>query len=269
MEFVNQAALDPYVMIWLLLLCPTLVTLAVLVLLELRRADAGDWLINLQAWAIQTGVALALLPLIPAWQAHGLIDAGKIPFWAGLLLFVLVRDLAEYVYHRLQHGIPALWAMHSLHHSDPAMSALTTNRHFWGDQVVKQVTVWSLAAMLVTPTPAMIGVYSLISLWNYYVHSALPGDFGRLSWLLNSPDYHRRHHSSLPEHFDSNFAALFPIFDVIAGSYHRPAGRPQTGFDVRPRGVVDLVLWPLRQHRIPEPQTPGNQAIVTTTLPTA
>jgi sterol desaturase/sphingolipid hydroxylase (fatty acid hydroxylase superfamily) len=251
-------------MIWLLSLVPTVVTLTVLVLLELRRAEAGDWRINLQAWAIQTGVALALLPLIPAWQAHGLIDAGKLPFGAGLLLFVLVRDLAEYFYHRLQHRIPALWAIHSLHHSDPAMSALTTNRHFWGDQLVKQVTVWSLAGMLVMPTPAMVAVYALISLWNYYVHSALPGDFGRLSWLLNSPDYHRRHHSSLPEHFDSNFAALFPIFDVIAGSYHRPAGRPQTGFDMRPHGVADLVFWPLRQGRAAE-----DQAIVTTTLPTA
>ena len=248
----------------LLALCPTAITLGVLVLLELRRAEPGDWRLNLQAWAISAGVALVLLPLVPMWRTHGLLDAGTLPFWTGLVLFVLVRDLAEYVYHRLQHRIPALWAMHSLHHSDPAMSALTTNRHFWGDQLVKQVTVWSLAAMLVTPTPAMIAIYALISLWNYYVHSALPGDFGRLSWLVNSPDYHRRHHSSQPEHFDSNFAALFPIFDVIAGSYHRPDGRPQTGFDVRPRGPADLMLWPLRQH----PRV-ADQTIVTTTLPTA
>ena len=243
-------------MMLLLAFGPTAITLAVLVLLERRRAEAVDWQVNLQAWAISTGVALALLPLVPTWRAHGLIDAGTMPFWAGLVLFAVVRDLAEYVYHRLQHRVPALWAMHSLHHSDPAMSALTTNRHFWGDQLVKQVTVWSLAAMLVTPTPAMIAIYSLISLWNYYVHSALPGDFGRLSWLINSPDYHRRHHSSMPEHFDSNFAALFPIFDVIAGSYHRPNGRPQTGFDVRPQNLADLVLWPLRQRRAPNPQTP-------------
>ena len=262
-QFVNHPALSPCSMTLLLALCPTTITLGVLVLLELRRAEPGDWQVNLQAWAISTGVALVLLPLVPMWRAHGLLDAGTLPFWAGLVLFVVVRDLAEYVYHRLQHRIPALWAMHSLHHSDPAMSALTTNRHFWGDQLVKQVTVWSLAAMLVTPTPAMIVVYSLISLWNYYVHSALPGDFGRLSWLVNSPDYHRRHHSSLPEHFDSNFAALFPIFDVIAGSYHRPAGRPQTGLDTRPQSVADLVLWPLRQNKR------AVQTIVTTTLPTA
>ena len=250
-------------MMLLLALCPTAITLGVLVLLERRGGEPGDWAVNIQAWAIQMGGALVLLPLVPMWRAHGLLDAGTLPFWAGLVLFVLVRDLAEYVYHRLQHRIPALWAMHSLHHSDPAMSALTTNRHFWGDQLVKQVTVWSLAAMVVTPTPAMIAIYALISLWNYYVHSALPGNFGRLSWLFNSPDYHRRHHSSQPEHFDSNFAALFPIFDVIAGSYYRPAGRPQTGFDVRPRGLADLLLWPLRQN------TRADQAIITTTLPTA
>ena len=48
MEFVNQPALNPYAMIWLIALCPTIVTLAVLVLLELRRSEAGDWLVNLQ-----------------------------------------------------------------------------------------------------------------------------------------------------------------------------------------------------------------------------
>ena len=41
------------------------------------------------------------------------------------------------------HRIPALWAMHSLHHSDPEMTALTTNRHFWGDQLIKALTIWS------------------------------------------------------------------------------------------------------------------------------
>lgn len=231
---------------------PTLLVLGVLIALERRRApDFADWAINLQCWAAQIAAALTLLPLIPFWQRHGLVDAKHLPFWAGMLLFALVRDFSEYAYHRLQHRIPLLWAMHSLHHSDPEMSALTTQRHFWGDQLIKQATVWSVAAMLVTPTPAIMAVWALLSLWNYYVHSSLPGNFGRLSWLLNSPDYHRRHHSSDPAHFDSNFAALFPVFDLAFGSYHRPAGRPQTGFDVRPSGFADVILWPWRSSAVP------------------
>jgi sterol desaturase/sphingolipid hydroxylase (fatty acid hydroxylase superfamily) len=126
------------------------------------------------------------------------------------------------------------------------MSALTTNRHFWGDQLIKAVTIWPLAAAVVAPTPAMIALFNLLALWNFVVHARLPFGFGRLSWLLNSPAYHRRHHSRLPEHYNSNFAALFPIFDVICGTYYRPAGFPPTGLDRQPASLGDVMLWPAR-----------------------
>lgn len=35
---------------------------------------------------------------------------------------------------------------------------------------------------------------------------------GRFCWVLNSPQYHRLHHSPSPEHFNCNFAAQLPIF---------------------------------------------------------
>jgi sterol desaturase/sphingolipid hydroxylase (fatty acid hydroxylase superfamily) len=137
--------------------------------------------------------------------------------------------------------------MHALHHSDPNMSALTTTRQFWGDQVIKALTIWPLAALVIAPTPAMVALFNLISLWNFAVHARLPLSFGPLSWLLNCPAYHRRHHSSLPEHYNSNFAALLPIFDVLGGTYHRSDSFPPTGLDTKPESLGDLLLWPARQ----------------------
>lgn len=204
-----------------------------------------DWRNNLFAWAIAFFTGAAFLPLLPLWQGHGLIDGAALPFWLALPLFLVVQDLGEYLFHRAQHRIPWLWSMHALHHSDPAMSALTTQRHFWGDQLVKTVTVWSAASLIVSPTPELVLAYSAASMWNFVVHSALPIDLGRWSWLVNSPAYHRRHHSRLPEHYDSNFAALFPIFDVIAGSYHRPDGFPPTGLDRKPETVAEIAVFPL------------------------
>ena len=67
--------------------------------------------------------------------------------------------------------------------------------------------------------------------------------------MLNAPAYHRRHHSAEPAHYDSNFAALFPIFDVLAGSYHRPDGYPATGIPDRPASAREVLLWPLLFHR--------------------
>lgn len=233
-----------------------------LVVLEYRRGVRDtDWRNNLAAWAMQMVAGIAFIPFLPAFQGHALIDAAALPWWIAFPIYFVVHDLGEYLFHRAQHRIPALWAMHALHHSDPNMSALTTQRHFWGDQLIRTMTIWSAASFIVSPTSGMVVGYACLSLWNFVVHSALPIDLGRWSWLINSPAYHRRHHSSRPEHYDSNFAALLPIFDVIAGSYHRPDGFPPTGLDRKPENAIEVAVWPLvisdpRGKREPSPLAP-------------
>lgn len=246
-------------MVGLILMAVMFAFTAGLVALEWRRGVRGtDWRNNLSAWAMQTIAAFAFLPFIPLWQGHGLIDGSALPFWLAFPVYLVIHDLGEYLFHRAQHRIPVLWSMHALHHSDPSMSALTTMRHFWGDQIVKTVTIWSAASLVISPTAELALAYNVLMLWNFVVHSALPIDFGRWSWVLNAPAYHRRHHSSLPEHYDSNFAALFPIFDVIAGSYHRPNGMPPTGLDRQPEGAVEVALWPLVFARLLRPREGGD-----------
>jgi sterol desaturase/sphingolipid hydroxylase (fatty acid hydroxylase superfamily) len=214
--------------------------------LEYRRGVRGtDWRNNLWAWAMQLVASVAFLPFLPVFQGHALVDAADLPWWIAFPVYFVVHDLGEYLFHRAQHRIPALWAMHALHHSDPAMSALTTTRHFWGDQLIKTVTIWSVASFVISPTSGMVVGYAFLVLWNFVVHSALPIDLGRWSWLVNSPAYHRRHHSSRPEHYGSNFAAMLPIFDVIAGTYHRPDGFPPTGLDRKPANPIEIAVWPL------------------------
>jgi sterol desaturase/sphingolipid hydroxylase (fatty acid hydroxylase superfamily) len=154
-------------------------------------------------------------------------------------------DFGEYLFHRAQHVFPWLWRLHALHHSDPDVNATTTVRQFWGDDLLKVITIWPAAMFLVKPTPAMWFAYMTCSLWNYVVHARLPIGFGRFSWVLNSPAYHRRHHSSLPEHYNRNFAALLPIWDVLLGSYSVPCGdMPPTGLGVAP-SAAQVLAWPL------------------------
>ena len=243
--------------IFLAFLPTILVTAALLLAERWHGAPSTDWRRNLESWGLQLAVAFTVLPLFHAWQGAALFDGAKRPFWAGLLIFVLVKDLGEYLFHRAQHRIPFLWAMHSLHHSDPEMAVLTTQRHFWGDQLIKQVTIWSAALMVITPTPAIIFAYGILSLINLLTHSDLKIDLGRWSWLINSPAYHRRHHSRLPEHYDSNFAALFPIFDVICGSYRQPDGFPPTGLERKPEHLGEQLIWPFIWNK-PAPQPDSN-----------
>lgn len=226
-------------------LLPAVACLLVLSLLEQRLGGgSGDWWMNLQAWAVSIASMLTVYTVVHPWSGWSLIDGEALPLWAAIVLFILVQDLGENVFHRMQHKIPFLWRMHSLHHSDPDMSVLTTYRHFWGDRFFKTFTVWSAAALIISPVREAVIVYFFISLWNIVAHANLNWNFGKWSWVLNSPAYHRRHHSTQPEHYDSNFAALFPLWDVLLGGYNVPDGRPETGLDRQPRSLGDLLFWP-------------------------
>lgn len=213
-----------------------------------RRETTDRWR-NVQAYALVLLAEITLMPAVTLTaSAHRftLVDLAAWPTLLAILAFTVAMDGAEYGFHRAQHAIPALWRMHALHHSDPNMNVTTTFRHFWGDPLIKSVTIWPAVGLLLKPTPTVVGAYMLISLFNYFLHSNLRIGFGRLSWVLNSPAYHRRHHSAEEAHHGCNFAAVLPIFDVIFGTYRRPDSFPETGMDTRPRDLVETALWPIK-----------------------
>lgn len=171
------------------------------------------------------------------------------------LLYALTIDFCEYLFHRAQHRVPVMWAMHSFHHSDTALNASTTSRHYWAEHGIKMMTIYLAVGMLFKTNVLILGMYALLSLYNVFLHMNIRVGFGRWSMLMNSPQYHRIHHSALPEHFNCNFSALFPIFDLVFGTYRRPrkAEYPPTGLDCGepPSGLIDAIFWPVssRWHR--------------------
>jgi sterol desaturase/sphingolipid hydroxylase (fatty acid hydroxylase superfamily) len=167
----------------------------------------------------------------------------------GFVIYALALDLGEYLFHRAQHSIPTLWVMHSLHHSDENFNVSTTTRHHWAEFLMKAATIYLAVGILFKVNVTILGVYSLVSFYNYISHMNIDLGFGRYSFLLNSPRFHRLHHSRLAQHFDKNFAALFPIYDVIFGTYMNPVKGecPPTGLDSHeaPASLIGAYAWPL------------------------
>jgi sterol desaturase/sphingolipid hydroxylase (fatty acid hydroxylase superfamily) len=74
---------------------------------------------------------------------------------------------------------------------------------------------------------------------------------GRLITWVNSPQWHRIHHSVHPEHHDKNFAALLPIWDILFGTAWVPKldEYPATGIIPSEKvGIIDSVVWPFRNY---------------------
>jgi sterol desaturase/sphingolipid hydroxylase (fatty acid hydroxylase superfamily) len=50
--------------------------------------------------------------------------------------------------------------------------------------------------------------------------------------VIATPVFHRWHHSRQAEAMDKNFAGLFPIWDILFGTYYMPRGKMPEDFGV-------------------------------------
>ena len=188
----------------------------------------------------------------------GMLGGGLIPLpreggavVLSVILYLVIIDGAEYLFHRAQHALPFLWALHSLHHSDRAVNVTTTTRHHWADIFIRSLVIYPIVGLLFAVPYQAVLANGIVGYYNYFLHLNIKISFGRWSAVLNSPQYHRVHHSDEPRLHNRNFAALFPVFDLVFGTYYRPAGGeyPTTGLAGRegPHGVWGAILWPLRR----------------------
>jgi len=228
------------------------------------RFNLGYVLVATPLQSLVGPIGAAATAFVVAYAGGGLVALPS-QGWAlvpAAIAYFLAMDGGEFLFHRAQHAIPALWAMHSLHHSDPEMNVSTTFRHFWLEQAIKSLTIYLAVALILTPSPTVSAIYVAISLFNAFPHMNLRVGLGL---ALNSPRYHRIHHSSLPEHQNRNFAAVLPVFDLLGGTYYLPAKdeHPPTGLYDReqPRRLIEALTWPLRHLLLKQPP-PAHEAII-------
>jgi sterol desaturase/sphingolipid hydroxylase (fatty acid hydroxylase superfamily) len=170
-------------------------------------------------------------------------------YFGSIVILVVISDLYIYVFHRLQHAIPVLWAMHSFHHSANALTFVTGARHLWMERVMTSAILPIMPILFQIPPDTLL-ILSLIHFFpDSCAHLNVRFPMGRMLTVLNSPQWHRIHHSALPEHRDKNFASLLPIWDILFGTawIPKPDEYPVTGFDPQVRvSVVEGIIWPFR-----------------------
>ena len=139
-----------------------------------------------------------------------------------IILIVLVHDFLVYWGHRLMHAVPALWAFHRFHHDERHLNSSTSLRQHWLTIPVHQLVVFLPLTWLfgLHATPELV-YYALIVLGGFH-HANLKIDLGRLTPWFVGPHYHRIHHAPPRALHDRNFAALFPVWDRLFGTWHAP-----------------------------------------------
>jgi sterol desaturase/sphingolipid hydroxylase (fatty acid hydroxylase superfamily) len=224
-----------------------------------RRHPAGP-LPTLRTWMLNLKMYLVIVTVIPLVGAllgiclgyvSQVFDLGvfKLKFpdgWrvlgpvAAYLIWEFASDFFYYWFHRFQHE-SFLWQQHKLHHLDEQLCALTVGRNHWLEGLLYIPARLLPLAILIKLDPASGGragalAAFVVSNWRMFNHANIRLGFGSMSWVLTSPQLHRVHHSRLPEHQNKNYASVFPILDVLFGTFYhpQPAEFPPTGVPQEP-----------------------------------
>lgn len=170
---------------------------------------------------------------------------------AGIVIY-LITDFFYYWLHRAQHYFPWLWEQHSFHHSETALNVTTGMRHHWLEPIFQAVAIGVPITVLFKIPPVESGVILFIfSAWGFFIHANLRVNMGMWSKVIVGPQAHRIHHSVKIKHKDKNFAAYFPLWDILFGTFYLPEKDefPATGLynGETPKNMVYALVWPVRK----------------------
>lgn len=253
-----QPFTDPASRTWWVGLAVTLVLALVLVrprswarlaALALHRSS----LLDVQLLA--SGQLLGALGVIPAlgggwWLATALVrsldatvGAPALDWGPGIVvpLYTVATfvawDLSRYVVHRLMHEVPALWAVHQVHHSAEVLTPLTFHRVHPLESVIYALrgavvsgalaggfywafrdgaTLWSIGGV------HAVGLLANVATGNLR-HSHVWLRFGPLERWLISPAQHQLHHARAGAL--GNYGSALALWDRLFGTLLLSAGR--------------------------------------------
>ena len=166
--------------------------------------------------------------------------------WVSFLIYLVILDFAEYLYHRASHHWNWWWQLHTLHHSQRYMTSWSDNRNNVLDDLGHS-GVFALIALFIGVEPIqyfwLIMISQLIQSW---YHGNFNVDLGWGKYVFVSPIYHRLHHAIGLGHEvpgkpgvlgGCNFGILFTWWDIIFGT---------AIFDKKthPTGVKDVIVSP-------------------------
>ncbi len=164
------------------------------------------------------------------------------------LLALLSYDLVFYGIHYAMHKVPALWAIHKVHHSAEVLTPLTRSREhviagpIWaagaavGYSVPGGVFAYLFDGGITQATILNVSAFALLfgfngSFRHYHVQFRYP------RWLekwLQSPAMHHTHRSYLKKHWDTNLAAVTSIWDRMFGTLYIPEPDEYTPWGLGP-----------------------------------
>ncbi len=181
-------------------------------------------------------------------NGHG--PLAQLPLWAQVVIFLAASDLLLYWIHRGFHG-ERMWKYHAVHHSSEDLDWISAWRFhpiniFLGSVAVDVVLL--LAG--ITPRSSSLSA-PLTTAHSAFVHANLNWTLGPFKYVLAGPVFHRWHHTAAERGGSKNFAATFPVLDLMFGTFYMPARNCPTAtalpIETSRRASASRLLYPFKR----------------------
>ena len=184
---------------------------------------------------------------------HWLAAPAAVTWTAALLLL----DYTMYLWHRLNHRVPALWRFHLVHHTDLDLDVSTALRFHAGELLLS--CGWRAAQVAaIGPPIALVLVFEMVfeaaTAFHHSNWRLPPALDGALASIVVTPRMHGIHHSTLEAETNSNWSVMFSWWDTLHRTRRRERGAEAPlviGLPAyrTPLGVRELLTLPFARQR--------------------
>jgi sterol desaturase/sphingolipid hydroxylase (fatty acid hydroxylase superfamily) len=174
---------------------------------------------------IHTGFGFIIVKLSD-WSAinkFGLIYWLNTSIFFTIIIAALTLDLfGGWLSHIIEHKVPLFWRMHIIHHADNNIDVTSGLRHHPLESVWRGIFFLIAIFICGAPIYAVMIYQTVLTVFVAFTHAniSLPAWLDKsLSYVLVSPNMHKVHHHWKQPYTDSNFGAVFSIWDRLLGTY--------------------------------------------------
>lgn len=186
-------------------------------------SNAGVGLLFLAGQLLLRGTLIGVFAAVAALVPYKLPAHAPGSFVAAFLML----DFVYYVQHRLEHTVPLLWAIHSVHHQSQDYNLSVSFRVGVLASLSTLIfhTTLAFAGVSATQYAAVVTLHGAL-LFTLHARTRFTLGPGR---LFNAPVFHRVHHAANAGYIDKNFGGVFLVFDRLFGTFAPMGAEPTYG----------------------------------------
>ena len=233
---------------------------AILFALERVRAaapaasDPGRLLKNGVLWGLLIVLSPAIVLPLTAFATDRPLWTRPMqwPYGVTILGDIVLLDLWTYWLHRAYHEFAPMRRFHRVHHLDEHLDTTSAVRFHPGEVAISALLRMVPIAVFAIPFPHVVLFETLLLAESFFHHSnvRLPAAIERaLSRIVVTPAIHWVHHHAIPADTNSNYAAIFSVWDRLFATRSRTLRTPEMKIGlagVEDKSLIGLLLAPFQ-----------------------